>query len=87
MKKFEVGRAFVRKLMTTLGLLLPGIAMALAGHVGCQPVLLVVLFTISVGFDGFTTPGFKRNAKMIQISIAIGWNDMNTSYRFFSSRS
>lgn len=61
MNRCGVSKAVMRKSMTTLGLFLPGVAMAMAGHIGCHKVALIVLFTVSVGFDGFTTPGFKSN--------------------------
>ena len=46
-------RITVRKVMTTIGLLPSGIAMALAGHIGCQKAAIITLFTIAVRFGSW----------------------------------
>lgn len=51
----------VRRIMTTIGLTGPAIAMFLSGFIGCQKVVIIVLLMIALSFDGFTTAGFKSN--------------------------
>ena len=51
----------VRKIMSTTGLCIAGISIALAGHVGCNAPVIVFLLSISLSFDGVTTSGFKAN--------------------------
>ncbi|CBY08129.1 unnamed protein product [Oikopleura dioica] len=51
----------VRKIMSTVGLCTAGFSIALAGHVGCNAVVIVFLLSISLSFDGVTTSGFKAN--------------------------
>ena len=51
----------VRKIMSTIGLCVAGISIALTGHVGCNPLLIVSLLATSMSFIGVTTSGFKAN--------------------------
>ena len=51
----------VRRIMTTVGLAGPALAMFLSGFIGCQKVVIIILLMIALSFDGFTTAGFKSN--------------------------
>ncbi|XP_077990261.1 sialin-like [Glandiceps talaboti] len=50
-----------RKLMNTLGMILPAIFLVATGYVGCDKVLAVVFLTLSVGGGGFCMSGFNIN--------------------------
>ncbi|XP_064638978.1 sialin-like [Lineus longissimus] len=52
----------VRKLYTTLSVLIPGAFLVSVGFVGCDQTLAVVLLTLSVGTSGFTYGGKDNNA-------------------------
>ena len=49
----------IRKINTTLGLLVPAVSIVLAGYMGCQAKLAIAMFILSVGFNTFTVPGCK----------------------------
>lgn len=56
-----VSTVAIRKINTTLGHVVPGITVVLAGYVGCNATVAVIMFTISIGFLGLTVPGSKAN--------------------------
>ncbi|XP_025090960.1 sialin-like [Pomacea canaliculata] len=50
-----------RKLMNTLGQVLPACLMLAAGFSGCDAAIAVALLTLSLGFSGFAMAGFNVN--------------------------
>ncbi|XP_067665280.1 sialin-like [Haliotis asinina] len=50
-----------RKIMNSVGLLVPAVLMLGVGYVGCNPVMAVSLLTLGVGMSGFTLSGFSIN--------------------------
>ncbi|XP_046544379.1 sialin-like [Haliotis rubra] len=50
-----------RKIMNSIGLLVPAVLMLGVGYVGCNPVMAVTLLTLGVGMSGFTLSGFSIN--------------------------
>ncbi|XP_070533110.1 sialin-like [Ptychodera flava] len=50
-----------RKLMNSLGLLLPATFLISTGYVGCNKILAVVFLTLAVGSGGFCMSGFNVN--------------------------
>ncbi|XP_022911273.1 putative inorganic phosphate cotransporter [Onthophagus taurus] len=53
---------FARKFFTTVASIGPGIFMVAASYAGCDDVLVIALFTISMGFMGTFYCGMKVNA-------------------------
>jgi len=51
----------IRKINTTLGHVVPAVTVVIAGYVGCNSTVAVIMFTISIGFLGLTVPGSKSN--------------------------
>jgi len=51
----------LRKINTTVGLVAPGIAVVVAGYMGCDAIGAVIMFTISMGLSGMTVPGSKSS--------------------------
>ncbi len=39
----------------------PAITVVIAGYMGCNAEAAVIMFTISIGFNGMTVPGSKSN--------------------------
>ncbi|XP_006816975.1 sialin-like [Saccoglossus kowalevskii] len=51
----------VRRVLTSLGMFLPAVFLMMGGQMGCNRGLAVLFITISSGFSGCNTPGFKVN--------------------------
>ncbi|XP_046544368.1 sialin-like [Haliotis rubra] len=50
-----------RKLMNSIGLMLPAVVMVGIGYSGCHPMLTVALLCLGVGITGFTMAGYSVN--------------------------
>ncbi|XP_077967299.1 sialin-like isoform X2 [Styela clava] len=55
----EVKVIYVRKLFTSIGTFIPGLALILAAYVKCSIPLVMLAFTLCVGMEAVTTPGVK----------------------------
>ncbi|KAG8180927.1 hypothetical protein JTE90_013933 [Oedothorax gibbosus] len=49
----------IRKIFNSLAFFIPGVLVLLVGFAGCQPAVIVVLLTMSVGFNGLIHAGFN----------------------------
>jgi MFS transporter, ACS family, solute carrier family 17 (sodium-dependent inorganic phosphate cotransporter), other len=59
-KKISVTNS--RKLFTTIASLGPAVFIVLASYAGCDRTLVVILFTLAMGFMGTFYPGMKVNS-------------------------
>ncbi|XP_071043252.1 putative inorganic phosphate cotransporter [Parasteatoda tepidariorum] len=55
--KFSI--TVIRKLFNTIGMTAPAICLLAVTQLGCQPELIVVLFTIGLGIDGCIFSGYN----------------------------
>lgn len=52
-RKSAISTVFVRKINTTIGLVVPSILIVIAGYIGCNYIVIVFLVTLAVAFIAF----------------------------------
>jgi predicted MFS family arabinose efflux permease len=60
-KSGKLSRAKTRKIMTSIGMLTPAVALILLTFIGCDPTLAIILLCLGVMMSGTSLSGYNVN--------------------------